>query len=116
MSLRKAFRGFYEEYSAWFDAKRPKNILVSAIKLSEEAGEVAEAIVAFTGESKNKIKKLFRKGQSPKDAVKEELGDVIVVCLNIATLCDISHEDLFETAAAKAKVRTEQLAEAVNDN
>ncbi len=109
MNLRKAFNRFHEEYTAWFEAKRPKNILVSAIKLGEEAGEVAEAIIAFTGASRNKIKKFLRKGQSPRSAVKEELGDVIVVCLNIATLCEIDHGDLFDSAARKAKKRTEGL-------
>ena len=113
MSLRKAFKKFHEEYTNWFEIKKPRDILISAIKLGEEAGEVCEAIVAFSGHSKNKIKKLFKKGQTPKNAVKEELGDVIVVCLNIATLCDISHSDLFEAAANKAKIRTEQLAEVV---
>jgi len=111
MSLRKTFKKFYTEYTAWFEAKNPNSIFVSALKLGEEAGEVAEALVAFTGSSKNKIKKLFRKGTTPKEAVKEELGDVIVVCLNIATLCDISHKELFEAAAVKAKVRTQELAE-----
>jgi len=113
MSLRKTFKKFHEEYSQWFATKKPKSILVSALKLGEEAGEVAEAVIAFTGESRNKIKKIFSKGQTPKEAVKEELGDVIVVCLNIATLCDISHEELFESAGRKAKARTQKLAEAV---
>ena len=113
MTLRNTFSRFHKEYTAWFKAKKPTDILVSAIKLGEEAGEVAEAIIAFTGKSKNKIKKIFRKGQTPKAAVKEELGDVIVVCLNIATLCDISHEELFEAAGRKAKIRTSKLAEAV---
>jgi NTP pyrophosphatase (non-canonical NTP hydrolase) len=113
MSLRNRFKKFHEEYTKWFEAKRPSDILVSALKLGEEAGEVAEAVIAFTGSSKNKIKKIFNKGQTPKDAVTEELGDVIVVCLNVATLCNISHADLFEAAAKKAKVRTEKLAEAV---
>jgi NTP pyrophosphatase (non-canonical NTP hydrolase) len=113
MSLRNRFKKFHEEYTKWFEAKKPKSILVSALKLGEEAGEVAEAVIAFTGESKNKIKKMFSKGTTPRSAVKEELGDVIVVCLNIATLCGISHEELFESAGQKAKVRTEKLAEAV---
>lgn len=113
MSLRKKFDKFHQEYISWFKAKKPRNILISALKLSEEAGEVAEAVIAFTGASRNKIKKMIRKGTTPKNAVKEELGDVIVVCLNIATLCDISHSELFEAAGKKAKLRTEELAKVI---
>ena len=113
MNLRDRFNKFHEEYTEWYKAKNPRNILVSAIKLSEEAGEVAEAIIAFTGESKNKLRKILNKGQTPREAVMEELGDVIVVCLNIATLCGISHEELFESAGNKAKVRTNKLAEVI---
>lgn len=74
------------------------------MKLGEEAGEVCEALAAFTG-SESKIRKFTRKNKFPKVAVKEELGDVIVVCLNIATLCGIGHEELFEFAAEKTKRR-----------
>jgi NTP pyrophosphatase (non-canonical NTP hydrolase) len=100
------FKNFYDEYTKWFEFKKPTDILISVIKLSEEAGEVAEAVIAFTGVSKSKIKKILSKGQTPKEAIREELGDVIVVCLNIATLCKISHDELFEVAGQKAKTRT----------
>ena len=113
MNLKETFNRFHGEYEKWFSAKKPRGILISAIKLGEEAGEVLEAIVAFSGHSKSKIKKLLKKGQTPKQAVKEELGDVIVVCLNIATLCGITHDELFESAGEKAKARTEKLAEAI---
>jgi len=111
MNLRDRFNKFHEEYTKWFKIKKPSNILVSALKLGEEAGEVAEAVIAFTGASKNKIKKILSKGQTPKQAVKEELGDVIVVCLNIATLCGISHDELFESAGRKAGVRAQKKLE-----
>jgi len=113
MSLRKAFKKFYNEYTEWFREKSPTDLAISGLKLAEEAGEVAEAVIAFAGASKNKIRKLLRKGQTPRDAVKEELGDVIVVCLNIATLCNIEHDDLFESAAIKAKRRTEEIRQGV---
>lgn len=120
MNLRNKFNRFYSEYTRWFSVKRPQDILISAIKLGEEAGEVAEAVIAFTGASTNKIKKLLKKGKTPKDAIKEELGDVIVVCLNIATLCKINHEELFDAAAKKVKRRTDKimiktLTETLND-
>lgn len=114
MNLKETFSKFHAEYTRWFNIKNPTDILVSAIKLGEEAGEVMEAIVAFTGNSKSKIKKILQKGQTPRQAVKEELGDVIIVCLNIATLCGIPHEELFDEAGKKANRRaTKAMAKAI---
>lgn len=114
MKLRSAFKVFYTEYTRWFKSKRPRDILLSAVKLGEETGEVLEAVYAFSSKSKRKIKKLLDMGHTPKTAIREELGDVIVVCLNIATLCGISHTGLFEAAAEKANKRTAELMEKKN--
>ena len=97
---------FYEAYQDWFIAKRPRDLWKSMGKLTEEVGEVSEALSAFDG-SKKKIRKLAKKGQTPEDSLKEELGDVIIVVLNLAALAGISHEELFEQMRIKSIQRTE---------
>ena len=106
--MNKIVRDYYESYLEWFALKRPTNLLKSACKLGEECGEVFESIAAFTG-SKTKIKKLLEKGQTPRESILEECGDVLMVVLNIATLCGISHEELLIAAKKKADRRSEKM-------
>lgn len=104
---------WYDKYLEWFCLKRPNSILKSTVKLGEEVGEVCEAVAAFTG-SESKIKKMQKKGQTPREALIEELGDVIVVVHNIATLADITHAELYEGALDKACSRITKISEKEN--
>jgi NTP pyrophosphatase (non-canonical NTP hydrolase) len=108
--ILKNFKNFYSTYIEWFSTKNPKSLSDTALKLGEETGEVMEALSAFRG-SKSKIKKLEKKGQTPRDAVLEELGDVVRVALNLATLCNIPHDELFLAASEKNGLRTAKIIE-----
>jgi len=101
-------------------AKQPKNILKCTVKLAEETGEVAEAVSAFIGNEK-KTKKLAADNNTPEEGLSEELADVIIVALNIAHASKIDIDQMFLTAAAKMKRRTDkrisdkQLADAIKE-
>lgn len=105
--MKNKFDKFYQSYLDWYEAFSPTNLTLSTIKLGEEAGEVMEAILAFHG-SQSKIKKLRKKGQAPKESIIEEVGDVIRVALNIATLAGVSHADVFDEATKKNRTRTKK--------
>ena len=98
---------FYSEYRKWLELYRPGNLWLAHTKLSEEVGEVAETLFALFGNEK-KINKLAKKGQTPQEALKEELGDVIIVALNMAFLGGILHDELFKQMQNKCIERTEE--------
>ncbi len=108
MDLIEEFDEWYRTYEYWYCVRKPKNLLKSVVKLGEEVGEVCEAIAAFTG-SATKQAKLETKGQTPREGLLEELGDVLVVVHNIATLANISHEELYSAAQSKAERRIEKI-------
>ena len=99
---------FYKAYQIWFELKRPKDVWKTLGKLTEEVGEVAEGLFAFDG-SKTKIRKLAKKGQTPKDSLKEEIADVMIVAMNLASVVDISHEELFEQMRLKSVNRVQDI-------
>lgn len=78
------------------------------IKLMEECGEVAEAYVAHSFGSKKKIKKIAQKGQAPRDALVEEIADVIFVCKLIALNQGISQEEIALSIINKANKRANE--------
>ncbi|MER7486607.1 MazG-like family protein [Streptomyces sp. NPDC126497] len=68
-----------DELCGWLDAKRPvdgrEGLLLRILKLSEEVGEVAEAVIGATGQNP-------RKGTTHTwDDVQSELCDVAVTAL-----------------------------------
>lgn len=78
------------------------------IKLMEECGEVAEAYVAHVFGSKKKIKKIAQKGQSPRDALIEEIADVVFVAELIALSQGISQEEIAKAIISKASKRASE--------
>jgi len=83
---------------------RPKNNLYYIAKLSEETGELAEAVLAYEG-SRRKIKKLAAQGHTPIDRIKEELGDVVNVAFLLAEQFDIPLSVLLDTGSQKLKAK-----------
>jgi len=81
---------------------RPKNNLYYMAKLNEEAGELAEAVLAFEG-SRRKIKKLAAQGVTPIERIEEELGDVINVAFLLAEQFDIPLSRLLDTGSQKLR-------------
>ena len=110
---REEYNEWYSAYEYWFSVKRPTDLLASTVKLGEEVGEVCEAVAAING-SLSKEKKLLKKGQTPRDALLEELGDVMVVIHNIATLANIPHREIFAASATKALRRAHKIREQEN--
>lgn len=99
---------FFDMYADYYVIhKKPRNVTKCGLKLLEEAGEAAEAISAFTGNQK-KTDKLLLEGTTPTDRLAEELGDVIIVALNIATAAKLDLEDLLLAAVDKMKQRTDK--------
>lgn len=87
--------------------KKPRSVIKCGLKLLEEAGEVAEAIFAATG-NKKKTDKLLTEGDTPDMRLTEEIGDVIIVALNIATAAKLNLDNVFLAAANKMKQRTDK--------
>ncbi|MHA2063171.1 MAG: MazG nucleotide pyrophosphohydrolase domain-containing protein [Candidatus Thorarchaeota archaeon] len=83
---------------------RPKNNLYYAVKLAEESGELAEAVLAFEG-SRRKVKKLAAQGVTPLQRIKEELGDVVNVAFLLAEQFDIPLSELLDTGSQKLKAK-----------
>lgn len=83
----EAFKNYYQSYLPYVNSRPTilENGLKTVIKLQEEAGEVAEAILAFHG-SQSKTDKIVKKGLTPRKALKEEFGDVITVAFNVALI------------------------------
>ena len=97
------FMDTYKDYVAW---RQPKSILKCTVKLGEEAGEVAEAVLACQGSSR-KARKIAETGQTPLERLEEELSDVIIVALNIAHTKQIDLEHMFEAATKKMRHKIE---------
>jgi len=83
---------------------RPNNKLYYAVKLAEEVGELAEAVLAQQG-SRRKIKKLRDMGVSPLNRMTEELGDIVNVVFLMAEQFDIPLSVLLDTGSKKLRVK-----------
>ena len=83
---------------------RPNNNLYYIAKLNEEAGELAEAVLAHEG-SRRKIKKLATQGVTPRERMVEELGDVINVAFLIAEQFDIPLSEILKAGSTKLNQR-----------
>ena len=99
----------YVEELALYRANRhrPKNNLYYMAKLNEEAGELAEAVLAYEG-SRRKIKKLADAGVTPSERIQEELGDVLNVVFLLAEQFDIPLSELLDTGSQKLKLRRQK--------
>ena len=83
---------------------RPKNNLYYAVKLGEESGELAEAVLAFEG-SRRKVNKLADAGVTPLERIKEELGDIVNVAFLLAEQFDIPLSVVLDTGSKKLKAK-----------
>jgi len=97
------FLDTYKEYVSW---RQPKSVLKCTIKLGEEAGEVAEAVLACQGNTRKK-QKIAETNQTPLERLEEELADVIIVALNIAYTKSIDLDHMFEEATKKMRNKIE---------
>jgi NTP pyrophosphatase (non-canonical NTP hydrolase) len=103
-----AIQEFYDFFKNHYVVhKKPKNVLKCVVKLAEETGEVAEAILAFVGNEK-KTQKLAGENDTPEDRLAEELGDVIIVALNTAHAAKLDLDQMFLQAGRKMKQRTDK--------
>ena len=83
---------------------RPKNNMYYGLKLTEECGELAEAVLAFEGSSR-KIKKLKAQGVTPLERIKEELADVVNVAFLYAEQFDIPLSELLDNGSKKLRMK-----------
>jgi len=93
---------FYFTYLAYAEYKNHKNTLKRVVKLCEESGEVAEAVLACLG-SENKASKIAESGQTPHERLEEEIGDVIITALHIAHTEKLDKLRLFKRATEKMR-------------
>jgi NTP pyrophosphatase (non-canonical NTP hydrolase) len=101
MEAALALAGFCSELQEYRASRnRPNNALYYTAKLAEEAGEVAEAAVAMEG-SRRKVKKLKERGETPRQALVNELGDVFNVVFLLAEQKDINVTEIIKAGRRK---------------
>ena len=105
MTAIQEFYDFFKNY--YVIHKKPKNVLKCAVKLAEETGEVAEAVLAFVGNEKKTLK-LATENDTPEGRLAEELADVIIVALNTAHAAKIDLDFMLSQATEKMKQRTDK--------
>ena len=88
---------------------RPKNTMYYGLKLAEECGELAEAVLAFEG-SRRKVKKLAAQGATPFERIVEELGDVVNVAFLYAEQFDIPISEVLRAGSEKLSLRRRKIA------
>jgi len=93
---------FYFTYLAYAGHKNHRSTLKRMVKLCEESGEVAEAVLACVG-SENKTNKIAETGQTPAERLEEELGDVIIAALHIAHTEKLDKLQLLRKATEKMR-------------
>jgi NTP pyrophosphatase (non-canonical NTP hydrolase) len=103
MIFSKQFRDFIEQQDAFWEGKtsstHKEKLLARGVKLSEETGEVCDAILgSLNDQRKNKQK------QKHSD-VGEELADVIIVCGMIARTLNIDINEKLLTKMEKIEKR-----------
>ena len=81
---------------------RPKNNMYYGLKLTEECGELAEAVLAYEG-SARKIKKLRAEGVTPLERITEELADVVNVAFLYAEQFDIPLSVILDNGITKLR-------------
>lgn len=81
-------------------------------KLLEEMGEYAEAIEFDNGASR-KIEKF--KDKDPKEKIKEEISDVIMVALALASCEGLNVEDILEIIISKLSEREKEYQNSLMD-
>jgi NTP pyrophosphatase (non-canonical NTP hydrolase) len=88
---------------------RPKNNMYYGLKLTEECGELAEAVLAFEG-SRRKIKKLAEQGVTPQERIFEELADIVNVAFLYAEQFDIPLSELLDQGSKKLREKRLNIA------
>lgn len=93
-----------EDLYAWLDANRPvdgrEGMLLRMLKLSEEVGEVAEAVIGATGQNP-------RKGVTHTwDDVQAELCDVVITALIALRTLTPDTREVFERHLSRVRERS----------
>lgn len=104
MTLEETLNTFYLTYLDYAEFKNHKNTLKRVAKLCEESGEVAEAVLACMG-SDNKTTKIAEMGQTPRERLEEEIGDVIIAALHIAHTEKLDKLSLLQRATEKMRTK-----------
>lgn len=107
--LGRILDNFLETHEKWYNIKQPPvDPFRLVAKLAEELGEVSEAVLAVSGSVK-KTAKLKEKGVEPQEALKEELGDLLITICNLTKGYGIkigSFEEILEAAEKKMRERS----------
>ncbi|MGX1269626.1 MazG-like family protein [Streptomyces phaeoluteigriseus] len=95
--------------SAWLDARQPvtgrEALLLRVLKLSEEVGEVAQAVIGATGQNP-------RKGTSHSwDDVQSELCDVVITALVALRTLTPRAQEVFAGHLARVAERSSESAD-----
>ena len=99
--MKRVFAKFYNSYRQYSKLKPYKTEYATLSELKEKVGEIAEVMAASS--------------KTIEDALKEDIGDALVILLNLAISCRITHEELLRAASKKLKGRSEAYA-AKRDN
>ena len=101
------FLAFIDAHEATLRAKRPNEAadhrmyaLTRLGKLTEEAGEVADAILTYYG-----AQRASKQKQPSTDSIAEELADMYIVLTVIAKHFDLDVYELLQRKAAKMEQR-----------
>jgi NTP pyrophosphatase (non-canonical NTP hydrolase) len=81
-------------------------------KLIEEAGEYGEAIEYDNGSTRKKAK---FKGEDPKEKLKEEVVDIVMVGLALASIEELCVEDVLDILIDKLALRQKEYEESLKE-
>jgi NTP pyrophosphatase (non-canonical NTP hydrolase) len=95
---------FLDTYDRWYKAKKPNDPFKVVVKMGEEYGEVCESMFALSGTAK-KVDKLKAKGVTPREALLEETGDLLVTIFNVLRVTGHSIDEMLELHAKKMEGR-----------
>jgi NTP pyrophosphatase (non-canonical NTP hydrolase) len=96
---------FYNAYMEYLPFKNPKRVFKCLGKITEELGEVAEACLAFDGNTK-KTDKIAGEGQTPEERLAEEIMDTITCCFNLANAAKIDTDMMLVACVEKLNEKT----------
>jgi NTP pyrophosphatase (non-canonical NTP hydrolase) len=100
-----AIQKFYNAYLEYLPLKNPKRHWKCLGKITEELGEVAEACLAFDGNTK-KTGKIAGEGQTPNERLSEEIMDVVVCCFNLANAAKLDIDQMLLECVKKTDAKT----------
>ncbi len=104
----KVLLEFINEQNEYFRTRDPhgdnerSRVLARMVKLSEETGELADAILSLQGDQRQE-----KLGHNAQLTISEEIADVLIVTMLLAVTLNVDVPKALETKIAKIRKRQE---------